>query len=198
MAEYTDVVVSVNSDNDSTIDDGAPTTNYGSSVNLLATTIPFPSPPPPDQIRRFVIHFPDVVIPSDVDEIISGNIRIYLANFISAIGRVETWVEIYETLKVWLENTVTWNFPWVTPGGDFGSNPIMERLVKSSEASGWVEFDLTSYIEGLTDLSANISGDDFFFLFKLRHEVSADDEVSLDFRSREHANIPTIKVTFRD
>ena len=120
MAEYTDVTVDLTCDNNAFIESGNPTTNYGNPTFLeigFLTTSP--------ARRRSLVHFPQLSIPADVDEIISAIVYLYEWNHFSGTPD-EVWCDLLLSEKAWEETGgqgVTWNYPWGTPGGDFGSNP---------------------------------------------------------------------------
>jgi hypothetical protein len=62
---------------------------------------------------------------------------------------------VYECNTDWDWNTVSWSFPWQTPGGDFGKKIMIIRAKEDLRDKGWskgnpdVVIDFTNYIKGL-------------------------------------------------
>jgi hypothetical protein len=53
---------------------------------------------------------------------------------------------IYKVISSWFEDSVTWNDPWITAGGDFDSSQAYASFLPN-QTSCMLEIDLTSLVQ---------------------------------------------------
>ena len=56
---------------------------------------------------------------------------------------------IYRLTRAWTESEVTWNTPWLTPGGDFAAAPVYATYIPGQKACS-ITLDLTGLVQGWT------------------------------------------------
>jgi hypothetical protein len=55
-------------------------------------------------------------------------------------------MHLYRVTAPWSENTVTWNYPWVQPGGDFDSTISFENF-HPDQTNCMIALDLTDLVQ---------------------------------------------------
>jgi len=119
------------------LSDGAPTTNYGNSGNLIIGT------EVAGTNNTAILKLNLSSIPSG-STILSANLSLY-----SNIVVTATNVTIYRITEDWNESTATWNYPnnqntnWSSRGGTYNSNVITSQLI--SLDSRYYNFTITRY-----------------------------------------------------
>ena len=125
------------------LSDGAPTTNYGNSGNLIIGT------EVAGTNNTAILKLNLSSIPSG-STILSANLSLY-----SNIVVTATNVTIYRITEDWNESTATWNYPnnqntnWSSRGGTYNSNVITSQLI--SLDSRYYNFTITRLIQELVN-----------------------------------------------
>ncbi len=162
-------------------DPAAVTSNFGTDPNLY--TYPWSSMP---ANRRIVIKF-------DLSSLLGATISSAYLSFmeIGTFGFNRT-LSVHRITTPWLENTVTWNSPWSTVGGDYivaasgNLNPVWCCFDRDS-------VDLTAVVQNI----ANCTYLDYGWLIKDGSEDNS--QQYWQFASKEYGTIssrPVLRVTY--
>ncbi|MFZ5569347.1 MAG: fibronectin type III domain-containing protein [Thermodesulfobacteriota bacterium] len=98
-----------------------PDTNYGSTNYLGRTEPPF----------SFAIKFH---LPSTLQNQKITDARVAFYGWNQSAFPSGEYLNLYNVTTAWNEGTVTWNFPWLTPGGDYDTTHMLGRTEFSSGA----------------------------------------------------------------
>ena len=158
-----------------------PTTNYGGTSSLHASTHIWNSDSYPDEYRRSYLKFDLSQIPVEpniITTIKSANLKLY-----SSISGQSVSVGAYQCSNSWGENVITWNS---TPPAD--STPIDTVLVVHDDL--WYSWDATGRVQD--SINDNIS-------LMLKSERTEYGTEHLSFNSKEQSNDalrPKLEITY--
>ena len=122
---------------DSYIDANHPTTNHGAEETLQVR--PFPG-----GNSRGVIRFDLSDIPANAT---ITSARLYLYEMSAKSNLV---VYVYRITGNWTENTVTWDFPWTSNGGDFDSSVAYALFIPGQQDCS-ITLELTGLVQDWAD-----------------------------------------------
>jgi len=161
---------------DSTVDQAAPTTNYGSDtlLKVRAETL-LPLLTLLDTNARTLVRFTLPTVP-DLCSVTEAKLRLYAST--SASGRT---LDAFRAGAAWTEGTVTWNTQPATAG----------TAATTSSASGWREWTVTSHVTTM------YSGSNNGFVVRDSAESPVLQSYEQRFNSRTNAtDQPELVITF--
>lgn len=108
-------------------------------------------------------------------------------------GAVDGELRAYEVTTPWKEKSVTWQTPWVKPGGDFADTPVGSASLDKSAVGQWISIDVTALVaKWVADPAANNG-----VMVRL---LKASSITGYKFDSRDHwdpTHQPKLEVTYR-
>lgn len=116
---------------DTFIREDSANSNYGSNNDLIVKT-------ESGKLRRVLLQFDLGTIPSTA-LISSATLSLYAYD----VKDGNATINARKITTAWSENSVTWNSPWSSNGGDFGPVVDSEEFVKDIEGN-WNSWDITS------------------------------------------------------
>ena len=164
---------------DNTLNEGAPTTNYGTltGVSLRRTVT---------QRQRIVMGFDT---PINMTEVSSASLELYFYNkFGSPTHRVVWTYALQDSAITWTELGSTWNnykavTAWNTAGGDYALTGAVSATIPA--INNWMSFDVTDLVNSYLSNGSTIMS--FFLKLELEDALSEQSQ----FYSRNYSD-PTL------
>jgi hypothetical protein len=99
-------------------------------------------------------------------------------------------INAYPLTSAFNESTATWNFPWITPGGDY-DNSILASVEIPEAWGNWVSWDVTGILKNRWNNAANCG----FLLRDAVEDAPPPDGPYIRFHSHRKDSLPYLEVT---
>jgi hypothetical protein len=133
---------------------------------------------------RIVIHFD--LTGWDSDSISQAKLHLY--HYSGGRYTGSRTINVYPLTSGFDESTATWNYPWITPGGDY-DNSISASADVPEELNNWVAWDVTDILKNRWSNIAN-----YGFLIKDPVEDTPSDGPYVRFHSHRKDSLPYLEI----
>jgi hypothetical protein len=166
-------------DNSVYIDQRDPDINFVSFTGILAAS-------ELNENARTVIHFDlDGWAPDSISQA-----KLYLYHYRGGNYTGSRAINVYPLTSAFNESTATWNYPWVTPGGDY-DNGISASADVPEAWENWVSWDVTEILKNRWTNVANCG----FLLKDAVEDAPPPDGPYVRFHSHRKDSLPYLEVT---
>jgi hypothetical protein len=114
--------------------------------------------------------------------------KLHLYHYRGGNYSVSRTINVYPLTSAFAESTATWNYPWITPGGDY-DNSITASADVPEEWENWVAWDVTDIVKNRWSNIAN-----YGFLIKDPVEDSPGDGPYVRFHSHRKDSLPYLEI----
>ncbi len=119
-----------------------------------------------------------------------ATLSVYLDSFSG--GAVDGQLQVFEVTTPWSEKTVTWNTPWVKPGGDFSDTVMGSASINKTMAGTWIKIDVTPLVaKWVADPMSNHG-----LMLRLRKASSVSGYRFVSANNWVKANAPKLDVSY--